>query len=62
MSKIFRFKETQRLTVSMDAFNALNRVNLGFGRQAGQFDSITGGFIRTAAQPRVLQASLTYQF
>jgi len=62
MSKIFRFQETQRLTVSMDAFNALNRVNLNFGGQSGQFDSLTGGFIRTAGQPRVLQASLTYQF
>ncbi len=60
LQKNFRFEGRRRLQVRMDAFNAPNTTQLG--RPRPQFDILLGGFITNAAQPRVLQASLSYQF
>ena len=60
LQKNFRFEGRRRLQVRMDAFNAPNTTQLG--RPQAQFDSIWGGLITRAGQPRILQASLTYSF
>ena len=60
LQKNFRFEGRRRLQVRMDAFNAPNTTQLG--RPQSQFDSIWGGLIIRAGQPRILQASLSYSF
>ncbi len=60
LQKNFRFEGRRRLQVRMDAFNAPNTTRLR--RPASQFDSLQGGFIIRAGAPRILQASLTYNF
>ncbi len=63
LQKNFRFEGRRRLQVRMDAFNAPNTTQLGrpWGL-ASQFDSIQGGLIIYAGLPRILQASLSYNF
>lgn len=60
LQKNFRFEGRRRLQVRMDAFNAPNTTQLR--RPASRFDSLQGGFIIRAGPPRILQASLTYNF
>ena len=63
LQKNFRFEGRRRLQVRMDAFNAPNTTQLGrpWGL-ASQFDSIQAGLIIYAGAPRILQASLSYNF
>ena len=63
LQKNFRFEGRRRLQVRMDAFNTPNSTQLGrpWGL-ASQFDSIQGGLIIYADQPRIVQASLSYNF
>ncbi len=60
LQKDFNFEGRRRLQLRMDAFNAPNTTRLN--RPQAQFDSLWGGLIIGAAQPRILQASLTYTF
>ena len=60
LQKNFRFEGRRRMQIRMDAFNAPNTTQLS--RPASQFDSLQGGFIIRAGAPRILQASLTYNF
>ena len=60
LQKNFRFEGRRRLQVRMDAFNTPNTTQLR--RPASRFDSLQGGFIIRAGPPRILQASLTYNF
>ena len=60
LQKNFQFEGRRRLQVRMDAFNAPNTTRLG--RPRSQFDSLWGGLIIRAADPRILQASLSYSF
>ncbi len=63
LQKNFRFERRRRLQIRMDAFNAFNVTRLGhLWGLASQFDSIQGGLITTARDPRILQASLSYNF
>lgn len=63
LQKNFRFEGRRRLQVRLDAFNAPNTTRLGRpSGLAAQFDSIQGGLIITARPPRILQASLSYNF
>ena len=63
LQKNFRFEGRRRRQVRMDAFNAPNTTQLGrpWGL-ASQFDSIQAGLIIYAGAPRILQASLSYNF
>ena len=63
LQKNFRFEGRRRLQVRMDAFNAPNTTQLGrpWGL-ASQFDSIQAGLIIYSGAPRILQASLSYNF
>ncbi len=60
LQKNFEFEGRRRLQVRMDAFNALNMTRLN--RPNRQFDSLQAGLIINAGQPRILQASLSYNF
>ena len=60
LQKNFVIKERRNLQLRMDAFNFLNTTNLG--NPSSQFDGLDGGFIRTARQPRILQAMLEFRF
>lgn len=63
LQKNFQFEGRRRLQVRLDAFNAPNFTRLGgLGGLAAQFDSIQGGLIINARAPRIMQASLTYNF
>ncbi len=60
LQKNFRFEGRRRLQVRLDAFNAPNTTRLG--RLQRLFDSLQGGFIINALAPRIMQASLSYNF
>lgn len=60
LQKNFYFEGRRRLQVRMDAFNAPNTTQLS--RPSTQFDTLQGGLIIRARAPRILQASLSYNF
>lgn len=60
LQKNFHFEGRRRLQLRMDAFNAPNTTQLS--RPYSQFDSLQGGLIIRARAPRILQASLAYNF
>ncbi len=63
LQKNFAFEGRRRLRVRIDAFNAPNFTRLGnVSGLAAQFDSIQAGLIVNARAPRILQASVTFNF
>ncbi len=58
--KSFRVKETHQIQFRSEFFNAFNQVN--FGQPDGNLNNKTFGRIQTAADPRIVQFALRYQF
>ena len=60
LSRIFQFRENQRLEFRVEAYNVLNRFRPGNPNAA--FNSSTFGIIRTAQDPRIMQFAVKYVF
>ena len=60
ISRIFQFREAQRLEFRAEAYNVLNRFRPGDPNAA--LNSSTFGIIRTAQDPRIMQFALKYVF
>ena len=60
LSRIFRFRETQRLEVRGEAYNVTN--SLRPGNPTTNLSSNTFGQINTSADPRIMQFALKYVF
>jgi hypothetical protein len=61
LSRIFRFRETQRLEFRAEAYNVTNSFRPG-NPATGLNSASTFGVIRTALDPRILQFALKYVF
>ncbi|PYS53953.1 MAG: TonB-dependent receptor [Acidobacteria bacterium] len=65
LSRVFRFRETQRLEVRAEAFNILNRFRSDTSTANAFSTAVNGstfGVIRTALEPRIMQFALKYIF
>jgi hypothetical protein len=60
LSRVFRFRETQRLEARAEAYNVLNRFRPGNPSTA--VNGSTFSVIRTALDPRIMQFALKYIF
>jgi hypothetical protein len=60
LSRIFRFRENQRLEFRTEAYNVTNSFRPGNPNTT--FGNRNFGVIRTAADPRILQFALKYVF
>ena len=60
LSRIFRFRETQRFEVRAEAYNVTNSFRPGNPNLA--LNSNTFGQIRSARDPRIMQFALKYLF
>ena len=60
LSRIFRFRESQRIEVRAEAYNVTNSFRPGNPNMA--LNSATFGQIRTARDPRIMQFALKYLF
>jgi hypothetical protein len=60
LSRVFRFRESQRIEVRAEAFNILNRFRAMNPSTA--VNGSTFGVIRTARDPRIMQFALKYIF
>jgi hypothetical protein len=60
LSRYFQIRERQRFELRFEFFNVLNHVN--FASPVSNLHSSTFGQIQSAADPRILQLALKYQF
>jgi hypothetical protein len=60
LSRIFRFRESQRLEFRAEAYNITNSFRPG--NPSSGANSNTFGLIRTALDPRIMQFALKYVF
>ncbi|PYS28579.1 MAG: TonB-dependent receptor [Acidobacteria bacterium] len=65
LSRVFRFRETQRVEVRAEAFNVLNSFRPDASTATALATAVNGstfGVIRTARDPRIMQFALKYLF
>ena len=65
LSRVFRFRETQRVEVRAEAFNVLNSFRPDASTPTALATAVNGstfGVIRTARDPRIMQFALKYLF